>query len=66
MIDNPENPGYPQPWILRQKNSMQNAAFPGNMLIKISTVHPLILRYSLVVYSGKISDKKIQKQINSL
>jgi hypothetical protein len=28
MVDHPSNPGYPQPWILRAKNSMQNAAFP--------------------------------------
>ena len=63
MVDHPENPGYPQSWILRKKNSMQNAAYPGNILIPISTQKPLILNYSLIVYSGKMSHKNIQKII---
>jgi hypothetical protein len=63
IIDNPENPGYPQSWILRKKNSMQNAAYPGNTLIPVSTENPLVLKYSLLVYSGKMSDKNIQKII---
>jgi len=61
IIDNPENPGYPQPWILRAKNSMQNAAYPGNETISLSTTEPLVLKYSLLVYSGKLDNKKIQK-----
>ena len=61
MVDHPENPGYPQSWILRKKNSMQNAAYPGNILISVSTQKPLILKYSLLVYSGKMNDKKIHK-----
>jgi hypothetical protein len=61
MVDHPENSGYPQPWILRKRNSMQNAAFPGNTLIPVSTQKPLILKYSLLVYSGKMNDKKIRK-----
>jgi len=63
MVDNPQNPGYPQSWILRSRNSMQNAAFPGNKTIPISTTNPLVLKYSLLVYSGSLSDKKIQKII---
>ena len=63
MMDNPENPGYPQSWILRKQRSMQNAAYPGNKTIAVSTTKPLILKYSLLVYSGKMSDKKIQKII---
>jgi hypothetical protein len=61
MVDHSENPGFPQSWILRKKNSMQNAAFPGNSLIHVSTQTPLILKYSLIVYSGKMSDKKIRQ-----
>lgn len=61
IIDHPGNPGYPQPWILRRKNSMQNAAYPGNILIPVSTQQPLILKYSLIVYSGKMNDSKIKK-----
>lgn len=61
MVDHPDNPGYPQSWILRKKNSMQNAAYPGNTLIPVSTQKPLILKYSLIVYSGKMNDKKIRQ-----
>lgn len=63
IVDHPENPGYPQPWILRKRNSMQNAAYPGNLMVPVSIQKPLILKYSLLVYSGKMSDKNIQKII---
>ncbi|NOR76521.1 MAG: hypothetical protein GQ525_15360, partial [Draconibacterium sp.] len=63
MIDHPENPDYPQSWILRKQRSMQNAAYPGRKLILLSTSEPLVLKYSLLVYVGKMSDKKIQKAI---
>lgn len=61
IADNPDNPGYPHPWILRKKNSMQNAAFPGRELIPVSDSHPLTLKYSLIVYSGKLRAKKIKR-----
>lgn len=61
MLDNSENPDYPQNWILRPKNSMQNAAWPGNTLVTLSTKEPLLLKYSLLVYSGNLSAKKIMK-----
>ncbi len=61
ILDHPENPGYPQSWILRDKNSMQNAVYPGNKTIPVSTQTPLVLRYSLLVYSGKMGQKRIQR-----
>lgn len=61
MVDNPQNPGYPQSWILRKQKSMQNAAFPGNTTVPISTRKPLILKYSLIIYSGNISGKNIKR-----
>jgi len=63
IVDHPDNPGYPQSWILRAKNSMQNAAWPGREPVSISNTKPLILKYSLIVYSGKLSTKKIEKLI---
>ena len=63
MVDNPQNPGYPQSWILRKRNSMQNAAYPGNSTVPVSTQKPLVLKYSLIVYSGSLSDIKIQEII---
>lgn len=65
IIDNPSNPGYPQPWILRAKNSMQNAAFPGNGTVSLLTSVPLVLKYSLLVYSGKMNERKIQKALEN-
>jgi hypothetical protein len=63
IIDNPQNSGYPQPWILRKQKSMQNAAFPGNTTVSISTQKPLVLKYSLLVYTGKMSNKNIQRSL---
>ncbi len=61
IADHPDNPGYPQPWILREKNSMQNAAFPGSGTVPVSTTEPLVLKYSLFVYSGKLNDRRIRR-----
>lgn len=50
IVDNPLNPGYPQKWILRAKNSMQNAAFPGSGTIEIPMDKPLVLNYSMYIW----------------
>lgn len=52
LICHPGNPGFPQRWILRQRSSMQNAAFPGRGTVEIPTEGPLVLRYRLVVHRG--------------
>ena len=61
ILDHPSNPGYPQLWILRNKNSMQNAVYPGNKVVPISTDKPLELKYSLLIYYGKLGAEKIKK-----
>ncbi|MFV0266365.1 MAG: DUF6807 family protein [Draconibacterium sp.] len=61
IIDNQENPGYPQNLILRNKNSMQNLIWPGAEPVPLSTTKPLVLKYSLVIYSGKMKDKNLKK-----
>lgn len=61
MIDRPDNPGYPQPWILRAKKSMQNAAYPGKVPVTITATDPLTLEYSLVTYEGTLTQKQIKK-----
>ncbi len=61
ILDHPNNPAYPQNWILRKKNSMQNAVYPGNKTVRISSEKPLVLNYSLLVYEGKMSHKQIAK-----
>jgi hypothetical protein len=52
ILGHPGNPGFPQPWILRQKNSMQNAVFPGRHAVELPTERPLVLRYRLAVHRG--------------
>ncbi|QIA08423.1 DUF6807 domain-containing protein [Draconibacterium halophilum] len=64
IIDNKDNPGYPQNLILREKNSMQNIAWPGSEPVELSTTEPLVLKYSLIVYSGKLKSKRISKLID--
>lgn len=64
IADNPSNPQYPQPWILRDKNSMQNIVFPGNGTVAVSTQQPLILKYSILVYSGKMDDSEIRQALD--
>jgi hypothetical protein len=65
VIDHPDNPGHPQPWILRSKNSMQNAAFPGREKIAIEPDEPLVLRYRMVVYDGSLSREQIDQLVAS-
>jgi hypothetical protein len=64
IADHPDNPGYPQPWILRSKNSMQNAAFPGSGTVPVLTTEPLVLKYTLLVYTGKVKDRTIRRIIS--
>ncbi|MEZ6129664.1 MAG: DUF6807 family protein [Planctomycetaceae bacterium] len=52
MLCHPENPGFPEPWILRSERSMQNAVYPGATAVALPTDSPLRLRYRLVVHSG--------------
>ena len=55
IVNHPDNPGYPNPWILRAKNSMQNVVFPhpGAQAIQFSNKEPIILRYMLIIHDGE-------------
>lgn len=59
MMCHPDNPMFPEPWILRKKGSMQNPAYPGKTPVHISDKKATVLKYRLVVYTGKLSGKKI-------
>jgi hypothetical protein len=52
IICHPSMPGYPEPWILRQKGSMQNVVFPGRDRIDVTRDKPVVLRYRLVIHNG--------------
>ncbi len=62
LFCHPSNPKYPQPWILRQKKSMQNIVFPGKDPIKIDLTQPTILRYRLIIHRGYEKRSVIAKQ----
>jgi hypothetical protein len=51
----PENPGYPERWILRQRRSMQNPVYPGRDRVSLQKEKATILRYRLMVHDGKLS-----------
>ena len=59
------NQPSPQTWILRKQRSMQNAVFPGREPIAMKKGVPLKLSYTLVLYNGKINEKKIIKSMKT-
>lgn len=63
ILCNPKNPGFPNPWILRAKKSMQNAVFPypGTKAIPLSNKKPTVLRYRLIIHDGNANAIPIAK-----
>ncbi len=59
IITHRDNPGFPQPWILRRAHSMQNPAYPGRQPIALSRTEALRLRYRLGVHRGALTSKQI-------
>ena len=59
ILCHPKSMGYPQPWILRNKKSMQNPVWPDQKPQVLSTKKPAILRYRLVLHEGKASTDSI-------
>ena len=53
ILCHPDNPGFPQGWILRSSGSMQNAAYPGQHPVPLSLKSPLVLSYRLVLHRGE-------------
>jgi hypothetical protein len=52
ILCHPKSAGYPQPWILRNKGSMQNPVWPGQHAKPLRTDKPLTLRYRLILHKG--------------
>ncbi len=66
ILSNPQNPAPSGSWIIRKKASMQNVAYPGRKPVVIPVDRPLVLKYSLLVFQGELSDKQIKKVVNSI
>ena len=52
ILCHPKSAGYPQPWILRNKASMQNPVWPGQHAKPLPPDKPLTLRYRLILHKG--------------
>ncbi len=59
ILTHPSTTGFPQRWILRARNSMQNAVYPGQQPVAIPRDRPVILRYRLVLHRGELSPARI-------
>jgi len=60
IMCHPDNPMFPEKWILRKTGSMQNPVYPGRDPVPVSTEMPTILKYRLLVYRGDIDKERIQ------
>ena len=56
ILCHPSLPNFPQPWIVRQKRSMQNPVWPGREPVPLSTQEQLILRYRMIIHRGDAND----------
>jgi hypothetical protein len=61
ILCHPTTPDYPEPWILRQKGSMQNVVFPGQNRITIPQDKPVVLRYRIIIHNGDAASLNIPK-----
>lgn len=52
ILQHPSNPDFPQPWILRRQDSMQNVKWPGAKPVQLPRSEPVTLRYRVVVHEG--------------
>ena len=63
VIPHEDNPDYPNPWILRDTSSMQNAVYPhpGATPIALSKESPTILKYRLLISKEKLNNDLIER-----
>ncbi len=61
VLTHPTSTGFPPPWILRARGSMQNAVYPGRQLVSIPRDRPLVLRYRLVLHRGELAPAAIER-----
>lgn len=61
ILQHPSNPNFPQSWILRRRESMQNVKWPGRELVSLSRTEPVTLRYRIVVHAGTWSAALLER-----
>ncbi|WP_164101349.1 DUF6807 family protein [Candidatus Laterigemmans baculatus] len=62
ILTHPSLPGYVQPWILRERRSMQNAAWPGRQPVLLPRDQPLAFNYRLILHRGDSEAAKIAER----
>lgn len=60
VIQHPDNPGFPQQWVVRREGSMQNVRFPGPIPVILDPEEDHTLRYRMVVYAGDLTSEQIE------
>jgi hypothetical protein len=65
IMCDPDDPRPFHGWILRDKNSMQNAAFPGSEPVKIPIGESLQMKYKLLFHTKSMSKEEIQNNYDS-
>jgi hypothetical protein len=61
ILCHPSLPQFPPPWILRDRDAMQNPVYPGRQAVALSDTTPLILRYRLVLHRGEVQPSQIEQ-----
>ena len=61
VLTHPSTTGFPQPWILRARGSMQNAVYPGRQPVAIRRDRPVVLRYRIVLHRGELAPADIER-----
>lgn len=61
VLTHPTTTGFPQPWILRARASMQNAVYPGRQPSAIRRDRPVILRYRIVLHRGELAPSELER-----
>jgi len=61
IMNNPQNPSPFHGWILREKASMQNAAFPGRTPVSINKGETLRMQYKILLHRKNTPIEKIEK-----
>jgi len=61
ILQHPSNPGYPQPWILRNADSMQNVKWPGADPVVLPLDEPITLRYRLILHDGLVDAATLEE-----
>lgn len=64
ILCHPSLPGHVQPWILRNRQSMQNAVWPGRQPTVLSQDRPLAFNYRLLLHRGDAEAAKIEGRYN--